>query len=328
MSSIIRINQKYRETLITYLHKIYPDKTDVYAKYCADTAIDVEDAQSLLVINNQNQIVGCHLFFETKAMIKGEERRVLWGHDTFLNPEFRNELGLEFVFEIASVKDQFGYGLSDVNRKIQKRMPMIAFIGNGMRKYCFFNPWVLWGGVKRIFCLSHIPSAMPETVAVKNRKFILCSSTSQMEFHNGGYWNRSNMDVDFIRDEAFMNHRFFFNPVHRYYVYASEQSDSYFVARPIIFKGFNALFVVDFRYDMSCPEMFDFIFDAAEKLSRQLHMGVMMFTTNDPLAEKRYATSKWCRTKYVDLIANKKNGVNSQSTMLVTAADSDGEFHK
>ena len=328
ISEIINIDKSYKKALNIFLQKLYPHFTDIYIKYCVDEACNVENPKSLLVINDKKEIVGCHLFFHTEAWIKGERRNVFWGHDTFLKEEYRRDIGLDFVLDISSVKDSFGYNLSFVNYKIQKRCPTTTILESGVRKYCLFNLWLIWGITRKYLKKVDIPNNMPNTTKSCGMRFLLCPSSEQIDIPVDGFWNKEYLDVDFIRDTAFLNKRFFNNPVHHYYVYTNDKADCYFVVRPILFKGILSLFLVDYRYDMGCPKMLRVIFNSVKSICHQMHIGIMLFTTNDKNAELLFSKTKWCKTYKVDFVANNEKGILSHDKILVTAADSDGDFQK
>lgn len=247
---IIHLSESYREQLSCYMHKIYPTFSDAYIQYDVNEAIgkNNKESNSLLVLNKNNEIVGCHLNFNTKAWIYGKEEDVAWGHNTFLDKEYRKEIGLDFVLEITRIKNGFGHGLTKTNTKIQHKLKYAVFI-TGVRKFCLLNIWAVEGIIKKYL---HIEckecKRLPSTINIKEETFSLCKNVDEITIPNNGYWNKDYSDIDFIRDKDFLNNRFFNNPVHKYYIYTNRNNDCYFVVRPIIFKGFRAIIMADFRY--------------------------------------------------------------------------------
>jgi len=326
-ANIIKVSQDYRDRLYLYLMQLRPRFGEKYVTFCVEEACHGDNPQSILAVNDKDEIVGCHLFFETSARIKGEEKEIVWGHDTYLDEGYRHDIGLDFMLEVSGVGNMLGYGLSDVNRKIQKRIPSIVFV-EGMLKYFKFTAWGVWGGTKKYLRCSHIPNRLPSIIRTKGASFAICDNSTQLDIPNKGYWNKDVQDIEFVRDEEYMNKRFFNSPVHKYYIYTSQEKDCYFVVRPILFHGIQALFLVDFRYDMRQKDRIFDILDGVEKICRKLHIGIMLTTTNDVNVRSRYGKSVLCKTKNVDFIANIATGITAHDTLLVTAADSDGEYHK
>jgi len=295
-ASIIEISPEYKDRLYRYLMHLRPKFGDKYVTYCVEEACDVDNPQSILVLNDSDEIVGCHLFFETYARIKGYEKKIVWGHDTYLDENYRHEIGLDFMLKISDVSNMVGYGLSDVNRKIQKLTPSVVFL-EGMLKYYKFSSWFIWGIIKKILRGCRIPHYLPSIIRTKGTTFAICENSNQLEIPNQGYWNKDVQDVEFVRDEEFINKRFFNSDIHQYYVYTSQEKDCYFVVRPILFKSIPALFVADFRYDMHQPKRLNDIFDCAEKICRKKHIGIMLFITNDVNVRNRYGKSRF-HSKY------------------------------
>ncbi len=327
---IIHMSESYREQLICYMHKIYPTFSDTYIQYDVNEAIgnNNEESNSLLVLNKNNEIVGCHLNFNTKAWIYGKEEDVSWGHNTFLDKDYRKEIGLDFVLEIARIKNGFGHGLTKINTKIQHKLKYAVFI-SGVRKFCILNIWAVVGIIKKLL---HIKCKdckyLPATIKIQEDLFSLCKSVDDISIPNNGYWNKDYSDVDFIRDKFFLNNRFFNNPVHKYYIYTNKNNDCYFVVRPIVYKGFRAVVMADFRYMPNNEKVVMQIFKAAEKLCMELHAGAMLFTTNNETIKKIYENKLLCR-HYPDIVTTgKQNARTDDARVIINAADSDEEFHK
>ena len=115
---IIDYSDEWRSKLRDYLKKTFLSYSEAYIEYSLDHSTD--RVPSKIVINSGGEIVGCHLYYCTKAIIKGEEIETQWGHDTYLNKDYRSSFGLDFMLYIHSIKG-FGVGLSGINKKIQTK---------------------------------------------------------------------------------------------------------------------------------------------------------------------------------------------------------------
>ena len=329
MSRIISLSEQYRGLLTDYMHKIYPVFSDAFIAYDVNEAIGDNhyESNSLLVLNDDNQIVGCHLNFNTKAWIYGKEEMISWGHNTYLNEEYRKEIGLDFVLEIARMKNGFGHGLSKKNMKIQHKLKYSTFI-TGIYKFRILNYWAIEGVVKRTLKIrDNLNINFPKEIGLNKEMFAVCHNASELSIPNNGYWNKGYSDIDFIRDEDFLNKRFFKNPVHKYYIYTNRNKDCYFVVRPILFRGIRAIILVDFRYLPENTNVAKQIFKATEKLCSKVHAGVMVFTTSNITIKNIYEKRMLCKY-YSDIVTTGKHFAKSSDTYaVVTAADSDGEFY-
>ena len=326
---IIPITEEFRSSLAEYMHIIYPLYSQKYINFDINEAIagNHEQNTSFIVINDKNDIVGCHLSFSTKAWIHGKEITAIWGHDTYLDSEYRRELGMDLILEIAAYKYGFGVGLTEINYKIQKLIRSNIFV-DGVRKYCLLSPWIIWRKIIHFIRVASSTPTMPISIRVDNVTFTRCHTPKDINIPNDGYWNRDICEVDFIRDENFLNKRFFLNPVHRYDVYTLKGEKCYFVLRPVLFKDVYALMVVDFRYDYTKPELIHTIFKAAQKVCNQKRLGAILFTTSNKIVKSLFDNNKLCRSYPVAFVGGKKNISSKDSLVYLTAADSDDEFHK
>lgn len=328
-AKIIPMSEEYRDKLIEYMHKKYPTFTDAYIQYDVNEAIGTPETgtKSIIVVNDNDEIVGCHLCFITKAWIKGKEELVIWGHNTFLDEEYRRTMGLDFVIEINSFKNGFGYSLTDVNAKIQKKIKGIAFV-SGLRLYSIPKYSLCWCFAHKIIGkVPRVPSELPHNLLLKNESFYLCNSANDIIIPNNGYWNKDICEVDFVRDKDFLNKRFFNNPVNKYFVYTNQEKKCYFVVRPILQDGFLSVQMVDCRYMPHQQEIAKNIFSAIEKISMTIHAGKIFVTTSDTFIKAILEKKKLCKSWPIAFVGGKCNVSSKDSYIIVNAADSDGEYH-
>ena len=326
---IIPLTEAFRTPLTNYMYRRFPTYDKKYIDFDINEAIigNFKQQTSIIVINENKKIVGCHLCFRTKAWIHGKENDVIWGHDTYLDEKYRKFIGMDFVLEIMSIRNGFGIGLTDINTKIHKLIRTIVFV-DGLRKFCILSPWFLWRKTIYFFKVTQRTFSFPSFIHIQKDTFIQCHSPKDIAIPNEGYWNKDICEVDFIRDEEFLNKRFFKNPVHQYYIYTLNDESCYFVLRPVLFKGVYALMVVDFRYDNSKPTQIELIFKAAQKVCNQKRFGAILFTTSDKNVKSLFDSNKLCRSYPVSFVGGKKNITSKDSIVYLTAADSDDEYHK
>ena len=328
-AKIIPLSAEYTAALAVYMHKKFPLYSRKYILFNIEEAINSnkETVTSFIVLDDNLNIVGCHLSFSTKAWIQNKEVTAIWGHDTYLDSEYRRELGMDLVLGIAAYKYGFGMGLTDINTKIQKLIRSNIFV-DGVRKYCVLSPWIIWRKAQSFLKISTSAPSLPPTIHLAGNIFIKCQSPKDILIPNNGYWDKGICEVDFIRDEEFLNKRFFQNPVHHYNIYTLKDVSCYFVLRPILFKGVYALMVVDYRYDNTKPEQIGLIFKAAQKVCNQKRLGAILFTTSDKNVKSLFDNNKLCRSYPVAFVGGKKNITSKDSIVYLTAADSDDEYHK
>ena len=213
---IINYEDNYSSELKKYIKKVHGELSEEYISFCVDNLIKDNESPSLLVINIEGTIVGCHLCFFSEMMRGGQRIQALWGHETYLNEECRKYIGLDFVLRIKKIKGS-GIGLSEVNTKIQKKLH-----GNfldGLFQYIIPSFYIFKTVFWRIFKVKPIISLYaPDVIDIREGKFILVQQPEAFQEYNNGYWCNGHVDVDFKRDRDDISYRFF-NNVKKYYVY-------------------------------------------------------------------------------------------------------------
>lgn len=255
-------------------------------------------------------------------------KTIYWGHNTYLDEEYRRIIGMDLVLEIAAIKNGFGYGLTDINFKIQSLIKSNIFI-NGIRKYKKIYWWFVYNLLLRELKVTpRIPTNLPQIVSHKKESFQLCSTAEKIKTPNNGYWYKDICEIDFIRDNNFIIKRFLSNSVHKYFLYTNTDKNCYFVVRPIIKKNLLCLQVSDIRYQQTQPEEVQHIFKAIEILCKKIHAGAIFFTTSDNNIKKLFKDSKFCKSYPIAFVCGKKNVSSANANVIINAADSDDEYYQ
>lgn len=316
---IINYTEEWREHLCSYLHKRFPTYSDAYIEYCLDHSSD--RLPSLMVINEDNTIVGCHLYYCTKVKVNDEIIDTQWGHDTFLDKEYRGKMGLDLMLATHSKKG-FGVGLTDVNEKIQKLLKEVFF--KGVYNYYLVTWSLIHSPVQLLFKLKPVIKT-PDSIKIGKCIFRRINDADKLNIPNEGFWNKDNIDIDFIRDSYFINERFIKNQVHQYYLYALDMGKEkcYFVVRQTCYRRIPAITLSDYRYTNS--RMLSYILRAVIYLGNISNFGVVVFMAGDNNMESAIKGRIHYKTKE-DFVTNMR--INPDSTYIVTGGDSDADFLK
>lgn len=314
---IIKYTEDWECALRDYMKKRFPTYSEEYISYCVGHAKDREPA--LLVINEDGIIVGCQQFYCTHAVYKGQSIDVQWGHDTFLDKEYRSVIGLDFVLAIKSVGNIFGIGLTDVNKKIYKLQKAVFF--EGVYNYYIFTPFVIIDLFFRVFHLKKKNTKWIEVIRYKDCSFKKVTSAKEITIPNNGFWFDGYNDLDFIRDTNFLDKRFFNNEVYKYAVYSS--GSAYFVVRKTIYRGFPALLVCDFRYNPSDNRSVNFLMKSVAKVAEKTHSGLILFMCGDKSINHYFKHRIHYKrpTNFVSLLKIPHN-----SSFTITGGDADAEL--
>ena len=322
---IISYNPHYREKLLAYLNKLNRGTHGNYIDYCVDRSNG--DIPSILVIDKVKDIVvGCHLFFSTKMYAKGEEKSVAWGHETYLDEDYRGAAGLEFVLSI-NCNNSLGIGFSDINREVQKRIKKNVLMEN-VYNFFLLNCYFPWGVINKVFKRSLTPLKRMDQIQTAV-SFRLVKDADDILVPVDGFWFKDQVEYDLIRDKQYLNYRFFNNTVFDYsvYEYHNEDGDScYFVVRPILYRGIPAVLLVDYRFRGS-EQLMRYILDAVKKIARKNHLGVIQ-TTGGMKEVEHVFDSRLCIKRHGECMIHKSLSPVSTDYISITPADSDVDFNR
>lgn len=318
---IIEYSGLWRDKLRTFLLKTFPDYSKEYVDYCLDHSSGHTPAQ--IIINDQDEIVGCNLCTCTSVLFDEDVKVLPWSHDTYIDDNYRSKIGLEMMIHMRSI-EHFGLGLTDIKRKIEKKLGSIFF--EGVYTYYLATPKVLLSFFQKLFNYSPALKLKNE-ITVNNNVFHLVDNAEEMAIPNEGFWFKGFRDLDFVRDSSFINDRFINNNVFSYHIYSTNVKDNpcYFVIRKTKYRGYPSLAISDFRYDPTHPEMVRIILKAVKHIAIRNNLGIILFICGDKnfdMALKHKLSV--CRP--IDFVTNIKK--MKGSSFIITGADSDGDFLK
>lgn len=326
---IIEYNLNYKEKLNQYFHKIHPDFSDQYIEFIVNQAVDEEGKYpAFLVINENDDIVGCQMYYYNTAKIHGNIEPLLWGHDTFLDEDYRKYAGLDFILKTYT-RISYGIGISPVNKKILKKTKAAFW---NIYNYYFFNTFIFWNLCQRLLKVKKSLSLRKiNNINIGSQTFELAEKVLDLKIPNNGFWNDKDVEADFNRGEKFMGYRFFNNPIFKYQVYHlnnnPEKDDCYFVVRAIYHKELKTLCIVDYRYDVHKKEQLRLILKAANCIAKKNHCGMIHLLTSDKNIETAIK-NKFHIKKPGDFAIPKKYKFDKNRNIIATTADSDGDYHR
>lgn len=318
---IVRYSDEYKDTFVYYLKKTFPNYSDAYIDYCIRHAIDKEyDRSAFIILNSSNEIVGCHMYYPTKALIYNNVVETSWGHDTIIDIDYRKEISINFIVQINKVP-AFGIGVTNANEKIQKSLRTRFIPGlNTLFKLNIYSLLLGFLAQKRVDIFYP-----PQCIDVDGFTIRLVENSNQINILNDGFWYKSVCNVDFIRDKVYLDDRFFHNGAYNYSVYTIPEEAIYFVIRPIIFRGIPVLSLVDFRYDINKRFLIKPIIHACVKIAMINHLGGILVVTNDVVI-KKVVRKGICLSREISLVANKYLKLKDEIKTNITSADADVDF--
>lgn len=151
---------------------------------------------------------------------------------------------------------------------------------------------------------------------------------TKKELPNYNYPFNDNL-FEIARDREYLQWRFF-NDLHQYAFYLSEDEQSYFVVRSIKLKGFRVLELVDFRCK-AAEYSFDMIVKAVHKIAKNIHLPAVVCGSTlkafDTVLEKHHYKSLGRPRPIIGFVncKDRKDDIVQRNFCFVTLADSDGE---
>ena len=314
---IVKYTPDWHDALYAFMHKTFPHKPLEYIEYCIKHSEGI--VPSIMVVTRDNEVVGSHLYFCTKALLNAEIIETQWGHDTYLNQDYRKKAGVDFLLVRKKIP-AFGVGLTESNAKMRKLMKSVFL--EGVYNYYSITPAVLLSPFQRLFNTKTVMREI-DYLIVKDKVFRRVNSSCEINIPNGGFWYKGYNELDFIRDADFLDYRFFNCKVHDYKVYASD--DSYFVVRDSTYRGFPALLLSDFRYNPIDKDSANKLLKAVMKIARKSKIGIVYFVCGDKNVDVFFKNRIHHKT-HLDFITS--YNISPDTTFSLCGGDSDAEFLK
>jgi hypothetical protein len=308
---VVNYEPDYYDELLAFSMKTWPDKSEEYLKYRLHQFPEqIEDnRENLLVLNDEGRIIGCTLYFPTRAKIKGEEVKIVWGHDMFVEEEYRGAAGLLLIAEMCNKKTAFGFGTTEINFKIQKELGT-RFIGVA-HHYLIFNFWsyklIFQKSLRMRKRIKICEFDFPDKIQAGKYQFEKVKTVEALNIPCNGYWADPNLDIDFVRDEHFLRNRFFDNFI-----------------RPAIENGVLVLSVVDFRFNFKKFDQYESIMKAVAMLGRRHRFPLVSIRTS--IKYKRFNLYPLLyRTRSEEHIVT-NYPIDTPANIFITNADSDSDY--
>jgi hypothetical protein len=326
---IVNFEPGYFEELLGFCKRMWPRNTENYLRYrLFQFPEQVEENKvNLLVLNDENKIIGCNFFFPTKAKLFGKEEKIFWSHDTMIDPEYRKDgfAGMLLISELMQMKNVFGCGLSDINYKIHKRIKA-HFLGSG-NQFIIVSFWSFKLVLYKLHLLdiSNVKDYhYPEIIQVGDITFKKITDITQLNIPENGYWNPE-LDIDFIRDAHFLKNRFFdnYNKYEFYALTGCETDECYFVVKAVMRRGLQFLQLVDFRFNMNKKYQYQTILKAVLKIIRMNRLPFAMMKTN--FLHKKFSFFPLVIKLTGSIHFLTYNKIKENVSFLITFADSDSD---
>jgi len=297
--------------------------------------IDKEKSEILIAYDTNGKIIGQILVMPLRLTYKGRDYPTYFGMDYFVIPEARNTLaGVLLANRYKDLKYNFGVGLTDSSLLIMKafNVNLIGYMTKYIKLNNILSPFRFLFPQQRVLQKQIRP---PQMISGRvDGKFLRVFDAEEI-LSETGYWNKD--FIEFTRCKEFINWRFFYYP-DKYFVYKyfpdnvnGNSKPSYFVTRIINWKKVSCLLLLDYRFDPEVKDMFNTILRAAVKLSRELKMAATITMCSLPNFENTLKKNLFFMFgRKMEIVTNFpiiSNEENKKANIIVTFADSDGDFY-
>jgi len=323
--------------LISFNSKIFPDKVrmdeSIYYRFYDNPFSINFDKMNFVARDIENNIVGQILMMPSELIYKNAINPVYWAMDFYVDEASRGITGFLLARQAISAKNHFGIGLSKIALDLHLALG-IKIVGSLIKYYKFSTIFSIFRFLRFKKAEKFKSFFFPETIKAGEDKFIKIYNPKEI-IASKGCWNENL--VEFTRSEKFLRWRFFYHK-DKYFIYKylpnidnSDLTPTYFVVRPIIWRGVNCLLLVDYRFTVNTKNLFESILQASSNLAKSHGMAVTILGCSLPNCDQLIRKKKFLRlgnksvivTKYL----NKEVFTSNEDIIFATIADSDCEFY-
>jgi GNAT superfamily N-acetyltransferase len=282
-----------------------------------------EPNQSILAIEN-GEPIGQTCLFPTEIAYNQQKESAFGEVDLIVLPQGRGKgIGKELVKRCHELSNVFVLGISPVSMDLHKGVGSVFH--SSLHKFIKLRHPLL-----SMLTLMGKPSKeqklnMPQTLTVGNNTFTPTTSAPQTHRLN---WSADTLE--FVRDEKFMNWRFFgdYNHFDCYYNHNQAQP-IYLVTKQLSWNRHQFLAVVDFRLNIHNPDEVKALTEACHQLLHQSQAAGIIIGASTPQLIEQLNQSGYNEFEPPSLLfTNSARITNSDSKpqVMITMADSDLEF--
>lgn len=319
----------------TFNESVFPERGDrnralTELRYFNSKNPQSDTSGNVVAFTPEGKLIGQALYHKTDFFHDGQRRSSEWGFDFFVVPEHRNDfVGVDILQYVKANKAfVFAVGLGEKALKLQKMLGYHV-IGE-IRKYVkIVQPLCLPFGLLRSGNLE--AARYPKSVKKGTVLFDRVSAESLWDAESP--YNQELLE--FGRDRSFLNWRFYSDNF-QYAVYRKADGTdqpNYFALRSVKIKGVTGLVLADFRYQVSRPEQFREIVDAARQIASKMWLPILATGSAHRSSDQVLEAMNFKKVgRDRPVVSNDKAykqfkpSIDDRNFVFVTLADSDGEY--
>jgi hypothetical protein len=321
---------KWHDRLLIYMQSVYPHRNSEYLDWWI-TNIDNSGSECwdkcLLILGNDNVIIGCTTVNEVYIVNRNNVESFFCRGNTIISPNQRGKgISKEIYNRVNSYNNWISVGITDIAWKIQPKYVRNFTPLQPINVYISFNSSIIKQVLYKCIHKKIVSCSFPDSLTVSvGEEIKRVKDIELMEMPLNGKW--SSDEIEFVRDRKFFKKRYTdIYCASRYAIYqymVENRRIGYVVLRKIVYKGFDMVSLVDYRFSSRNNELKSF--KAASRFARQLGIGVVL-----TLSSRKYQFSMFPLTimmkKKLNCAVGIKQYLDDFNDALITSADSDLDF--
>ena len=279
-------------------------------------------------LTDDDKIIGCSLASVFKIYVENKVETYFTSGNTILNPEYRGKKLSKYFYEQVNEFDNWiRVGFTDVAFKVMPRFVKNFTPINPVNVYISVNRAVVGELFRKLLHKkNNNEKGFPADISIGTKSRLRkIDNPDMLTIPSDGHW--TNDGAEFVRDKDFIRNRFFeiyCSDKYGIYEYLSaEKSLGYIVVRKAIYKSFDLLSLVDYRFYSRKDETK--AFSAVSRLARYNSIGLAItLTSRNYKLQLSPFTIKM--KKKLCCATGMKSKLALFNDMLITSADSDLDF--
>ena len=320
---------EWHNRLLEYLKSVYPHRDISYLEWWLTNIDNSGKAcwDKCAIVLDSDNIIGCTTVNELVVFDRGEVRHLYAQANTILLEVYRGKGISKQIYERYNYPEWITIGFTEVAWKIQPKYVKTFTPINPVNVYISLS---LKGLFKKL-CnrqTRHVDNSqsLPTYLYISKREeFLEVDDLRLLNLPKDGRWTSDSFEI--VRDISFMKKRYIdIYCRDRYHIYqylTDGKTEGYIVLRRTIYKGFDMISLVDFRFKKRTSETK--ALKAAAKAAGMCGIGLVITLTSRRWGHRLFPLIIKTK-KTLHSAVGMKDIVDKFSDLLITSADSDLDF--
>lgn len=324
----VSYNPEWHNRLLSFMQGIYPHRDIRYLDWWLSNIDNCSKCwDKCVIVLDEDIVIGCTTVNELVVFDRGEERHLYAQANTILLETYRGKGISRQIYERYNYPEWITIGFTDVAWKIQPKY---------VRNFTPINPVNVYislslKGLLKSLCYRQMrhddnSQSLPTYLYLSKREeFIEEEDLSQLNIPKDGRWTSDSFEI--VRDKSFLKKRYVdiycYGRYHIYQYRTDGKTDGYIVLRRTVYKGFDMISLVDFRFKKREDE--NKALKAAVKAAGMCGIGLVITLTSRRWRHRLFPFTIKTKKKLHSAVGM-NNYTDEFNDMLITSADSDLDF--